>query len=238
MHEHLIQVVIVTTYQSGLGVDDVFQHARTGIIPVAGVAVIFHQSPAALGIEVAGTVSYQQRDVEVAEERDQTVTLDAAALEELDTSTGGILLIPEEADVALEQDIRLQKDEATRYEFPELLDREHVLDAGPVGDTVVLDLLIRVLGQLSVKINQLPLSVVNTTHTLHLLGERTLVAVIEHHDGIVFLALLTQGEDCRLGELGGVEVDYGYGLTHVYSGATSATRVLLSLVTRRSELLE
>lgn len=238
MHEHLIQIVIVTAYQGGLGIDDVFQHARTGIIPVARVAVILHESPAALGIKVSGTVSYQQRDVEVAEERDQTVTLDAAALKELDSTTGCILLIPEEADVTLEQDIRLQQDEATRYEFPELLDREHVLDAGPVGDAVVFDLLIRVLGQLSVKINKLTLGVINTTHALHLLGERTLVAVIKYHDGIVLCTLLAQGEDCRLGELGGVEVDYGYGLTHVYSGATSATRVLLSLVTRRSELLE
>ena len=90
-----------------------------------------------------------------------------------------------------------------------------MLDAGPVGDTVVLDLLIRVLGQLSVKINQLPLSVVNTTHALHLLGEGTLVAVIEHHDGIVFLALLTQGEDGCLGEFRGVIVDDGYCLFHI-----------------------
>ena len=238
MNVALVQIWIETCHQLGLGLNDVFQEAGSGVVPVAGVGVILHEPPAALGVVEAGSVGYQQRDVEVAQERDQTVTLDALAFEPLGLAAGGVFFIPEEADVPAEEDIGLQEDKALRDEFPQLLDGHHVLDAGEVGDAVVLHLFVGVLGQLGVKVHYLLPGVVDTADAFHLLGEGTLIAVVEDHDGIVLGALLTQGEDGRLGEFRGVEVDDGYGLAHDYSGVTSATRVFSSLVTRRIELLE
>ena len=63
----------------------------------------------------------EHRHIQVAEEGYQTVTFDTAAVEPLRLTAGGILLIPEEADILAEQDIALQEDKAARDEIPELL---------------------------------------------------------------------------------------------------------------------
>ena len=45
MEVTLLQVGIEACHQSRLGLDDILQHAGTGVIPVAGVGVILHQAP-------------------------------------------------------------------------------------------------------------------------------------------------------------------------------------------------